>query len=137
MKFYSRFVKISRVGQKISKKCQIFPFFAKKNFTRLRIFSGGRWVKAKHPSPPSPPLESCMVSSVFLRLFLKDLLRETHRLYSITPTLPKKCQLCRLWSIHFRWTFNYPPQRNCCWNITNFFQRNFRTQHRWLAQMVG
>jgi hypothetical protein len=28
MKFYSRFVKISRVGQKMPFFCQIFPFFA-------------------------------------------------------------------------------------------------------------
>ncbi len=49
MKFYSRFVKISRVGQKISKKCYFWPnftifgpkFFYGGGGYRLRIFSGG------------------------------------------------------------------------------------------------
>jgi hypothetical protein len=55
MKFYSRFVKISRVGQKISQKCHFLTKFSQ--FLQKKIFRGVvkakdffRWgVKAKHP----------------------------------------------------------------------------------------
>jgi hypothetical protein len=59
MKFYSRFVKISRVGQKISKKCHFltkFSHFLPKIFFRgggyrLRNFSGGGY-RLSTPLPP-------------------------------------------------------------------------------------
>jgi len=60
MKFYNRFVKILRVGQKLPKLSIFWPnlpiFGFKMNLegvgvSRLRIFSGGG-VKAKHPPPP-------------------------------------------------------------------------------------
>ncbi len=60
MKFYSRFVKISKVGQTIKKNtifCPNFPIFGKKKkkFRRrvkAKDFLGGGGVKAKHPLPP-------------------------------------------------------------------------------------
>ncbi len=48
MKFYSRFVKISRVGQKISKNFQKLTYLAK-NF-----FLGG-WYRLSTPLTPPPP----------------------------------------------------------------------------------
>jgi hypothetical protein len=57
--FYCRFVKVSRIGQTISKNSifdQIFSFLVKtilSGGTRLRIFKGG--VKAMHPHPLQYP----------------------------------------------------------------------------------
>ncbi len=60
MRFYSRFVKISRVGQKISKKChflgKFFHFCTKKiKGVKAKDFSGwGSRLSTPHPPPTHP-----------------------------------------------------------------------------------
>jgi hypothetical protein len=71
MKFYSRFVKISRVGQNISKKCHFLAKFSHFWILGVKAKDFFRWeVKAKHTPHPSHTLESCMpLTANALRVF--------------------------------------------------------------------